>query len=43
MLLNAKFPKEELEKEKGVVLQELKMYEDNPMAMVMQKRQGYYL
>jgi len=23
-------------------MQELKMYEDNPMAMVMEKRQGYY-
>ncbi|MEI7557844.1 MAG: hypothetical protein WCJ45_03260 [bacterium] len=26
-----------------MVIQELKMYEDNPMAMAMQKRQSYYL
>ncbi|MFA5747975.1 MAG: pitrilysin family protein [Candidatus Absconditabacterales bacterium] len=42
MMINAKFPKEELEREKGVVIQELKMYEDNPMALVMSKRQEYY-
>jgi predicted Zn-dependent peptidase len=42
MLLNARFPKEELEREKGVVIQELKMYEDNPMALVNQKRQQRY-
>ncbi|MFA7298193.1 MAG: pitrilysin family protein [Candidatus Absconditabacterales bacterium] len=43
MMNNAKFPVEELEREKGVVIQELKMYEDNPIAMAMQKWQGYYL
>ena len=43
MMNHAKFNPEELEKEKWVVIQELKMYEDNPMAMVMQKWQSYYL
>ncbi len=42
MMMNAKFPKEELEREKWVVIQELKMYEDNPMALVSQKRQERY-
>ncbi len=42
MMNYSSFPKEELEREKGVVIQELKMYEDNPMAMVMQKWQKYY-
>ncbi len=42
MMLNPIFPKEELEREKWVVIQELKMYEDNPMAMAMQKWQNYY-
>lgn len=42
MMNNPSFPKEELEREKGVVIQELKMYEDNPMAMVLQKWQTYY-
>lgn len=43
MMNNAKFNTEELEREKWVVIQELKMYEDNPMAMAMQKWQSYYL
>ena len=42
MMNHAKFPTDELEREKGVVIQELKMYEDNPMSMAMQKWQGYY-
>ncbi len=42
MMINPIFPKEELEREKWVVIQELKMYEDNPIAMAMQKRQTYY-
>lgn len=42
MMNHAKFNPEELEREKWVVIQELKMYEDNPMAMAMQKWQGYY-
>jgi len=42
MMNHAKFNTEELEREKWVVIQELKMYEDNPMAMVMEKWQTYY-
>lgn len=42
MMINPQFPKEELEREKWVVIQELKMYEDNPMALVMEKRQTYF-
>lgn len=42
MMNNATFNTEELEREKWVVIQELKMYEDNPIAMAMQKRQWYY-
>lgn len=42
MMINPQFPKDELEREKWVVIQELKMYEDNPMALVMEKRQTYF-
>lgn len=42
MMNNAKFSVPELEREKGVVIQEIKMYEDNPMIMTMEKRQTYY-
>ncbi len=42
MMNHAKFSVPELEREKWVVIQELKMYEDNPMAMVMEKRQSYF-
>ena len=42
MMIHPSFPKEELEREKGVVIQELKMYEDNPMALVARKWQRYY-
>mgnify|MGYP001806176761 CR=1 FL=1 len=42
MMMNAQFPADELEREKWVVIQELKMYEDNPMALVMEKWQKYY-
>ncbi len=31
MILNSKFDKEEIEREKGVIIEELNMYEDNPM------------
>lgn len=31
MLLNSKFDAEELEKEKGVIVEEINMYEDNPL------------
>lgn len=34
LLLNSKFDAEEMEKEKGVILQEISMYEDLPMEMV---------
>lgn len=30
MLMNSKFAKDDIEKEKGVILEEMKMYEDNP-------------
>lgn len=42
MMNHAKFDVEALEREKGVVIQELKMYEDKPMSMAMQKWQSYY-
>ncbi len=42
MMISAQFPVDELEREKWVVIQELKMYEDNPMALVVQKRQEWY-
>jgi len=42
MMNHAKFNIEEVEREKGVVIQELKMYEDNPIAMAIEKRQEYY-
>lgn len=31
MLLNAKFPQEEIEKERGVIIEEYRMYQDTPM------------
>jgi predicted Zn-dependent peptidase len=31
MLINPLFPQEEVEREKGVIIEELKMYEDNPL------------
>lgn len=36
MYINPTFPESEIEKEKGVVIQELNMYEDNPSAKVSQ-------
>lgn len=42
MLVDAQFPKEELEREKGVVIQEIMMYQDEPYDLVSQKRQEYY-
>ena len=36
MLKNALIPAEEVERERGVVLEEMKMYEDNPQAKVQQ-------
>ena len=40
--MNSKFGVEEIEREKGVVVQEVRMYEDNPMALVAQKWQERY-
>jgi len=34
MLFNSKFDPEELEKEKGVIIEEINMYEDNPMIYI---------
>ena len=34
MLLNAKFAQEEIEKERGVILEELNMYQDTPMYQI---------
>lgn len=42
MMLHAKFPVDELEREKWVIIQELKMYEDTPTALVLEKRQKFY-
>lgn len=42
MMMNAKFSVPELEREKWVVIQELKMYEDEPRALVMEKWQNRY-
>ncbi|MDR2416112.1 MAG: insulinase family protein [Candidatus Peribacteria bacterium] len=42
MMMDAQFPEEELEREKGVVIQELKMYEDSPQSLVMNKWQHRY-
>lgn len=42
MMMNAQFNPEELEKEKGVIIQEMKMYEDNPIHLVHNKRKEWY-
>lgn len=42
MVMDAQFHEEELEREKGVVIQELKMYEDTPQSLVMDKWQHRY-
>ena len=42
MMMQSKFGVEEIEREKGVVVQEVRMYEDNPMALVAQKWQERY-
>jgi len=38
MLVDAQFPKEEMEREKGVIIQEIKMYEDNPQRNIWTRR-----
>lgn len=42
MMIHAQFPTDELEREKLVVVQEIKMYEDNPQALVSEKRNARY-
>lgn len=42
MMLGAQFATEELEREKGVIIQELKMYEDNPMSVVGEKWSSFF-
>ena len=42
MLLDAQFPHEEFEREKEVVIQELKMYEDDPTSVVYDKRSLFF-
>lgn len=34
MLLNSQFPAEEIEREKGVIIEEINMYEDNPLMKI---------
>ena len=43
MLIDATFQPEELEREKGVVIQELKMYEDNPQQVLWKKRATFFI
>jgi len=43
MMVDPQFPKEELEREKWVVIQEIKMYEDNPQSLIYDKRRERYL
>lgn len=38
MLVDAQFPKEEMEREKWVIIQEIKMYEDNPQRNIRTRR-----
>lgn len=42
MMIHAQFPQEEMEREKLVVVQEIKMYDDNPQALVSEKRNTWY-
>ncbi len=42
MLLDAQFATPELEREKGVIIQELKMYEDNPISVLHEKWQHFF-
>lgn len=43
MLMNARFDSQELEKEKWVIIQEMKMYDDNPMSLIYDKQRQRYL
>lgn len=43
MMIHAQFPQEEMEREKLVVVQEIKMYDDNPQALVAEQwNKRYY-
>ena len=42
MIMNARFPQDEMEREKLVVIQEAKMYEDQPTALVDDKWQEFF-
>jgi predicted Zn-dependent peptidase len=42
MLVHGKFPQNEIEKEKQVVIQELKMIEDNPARLAYYKFNQFY-
>jgi len=42
MMVDAQFPEAELKREKGVVIQELKMYEDQPIHVCDEKRQHFF-
>jgi predicted Zn-dependent peptidase len=42
MMMDAQFPAAELEREKSVVIQELKMYEDHPQSLLADKRKHRY-
>ena len=43
MLMDAQFADAEFQREKWVIIQELKMYEDNPISVVRNKWQTYFL
>lgn len=43
MMLDAQFASEELEREKNVVIQELKMYEDDPRSVLAQKWNRFFM
>lgn len=42
MIIDSVFPLDEMEREKWVVIQEVMMYEDDPMALVYDKWQNYF-
>lgn len=42
MIMDSQFPQEEMEREKWVVIQEVKMYEDQPTALVTDKWQEFF-
>lgn len=39
--LNSTFPDQEIEKEKGVIIEEINMYEDNPASVIDEKMQAF--